>query len=215
MLINFTVDHFRSFGVEQTLNVVATALKDHSGHCVEIPGTEKSVLQVGVIYGANASGKSNLVKAMQFAQHMILERTSLKGIVQHRFRFVKKQKPASFEFRFLASGQVFVYGFTITQEAILEEWLDATSESGREVNVFTRRGQDIDIGRLRSFGEERAMLQRALRALKQLGVRDDQLLLNKIVEMPDQHRGDLLRRVVWWFAECLAIVQAESQFTPL
>jgi AAA15 family ATPase/GTPase len=215
VLINFTVDHFRSFGVEQTLNMVATALKDHPGHCVAIPGTEKSILQVGVIYGANASGKSNLVKAMQFAQNMILGRLTLKGIVQNRFRFVKKQKPASFEFRFLAGGQVFVYGLTITQEAILEEWLDAASESGREVNVFTRSGQDIDIGRQRSFGEERATLLRALRALKQLGVRDDQLLLNKIVELPDQHRGDLLSRVVWWFAECLTVVQAESQFMSL
>jgi AAA15 family ATPase/GTPase len=215
MLINFTVDHFRSFGLEQTLNMVATALKDHAGHCVEIPGTDKSVLQVGVLYGANASGKSNLVKAMLFAQHMIQGRTTLRAIVQNRFRFVKKLKPASFEFRFLACEQVFVYGFAITQEAIVEEWLDAASESGREVNVFTRRGQDIDIGRLRSFGEERATLQRALRALKQLGVRDDQLLLNKIVEMPDQHRGDLLSRVVWWFTQCLAVVQAEAQFAPL
>ena len=215
MLINFTVDYFRSFGVEQTLNMVATALKDHPGHCVEIPGTEKSVLQVGVIYGANASGKSNLVKAMLFAQQMILGRTTLKGLAQNRFRFVKKEKPASFEFRFLSSGQVFVYGFTTTQEAIVEEWLDATSESGREINVFTRRKQDIDIGRLRSFGENGATPRRALRALKELGVRNDQLLLNKIVELPDQRRGELLSRVVWWFAECLSVVPAESQYAPL
>jgi AAA15 family ATPase/GTPase len=215
MLINFTVDHFRSFGVEQTLDMLATALKDHSGHCVAIPGTKKSALQVAVVYGANASGKSNLVKAIQFAQHMIVGLTTLKGIVQNRFRFVKKRKPASFEFRFLADGQMFVYGFTITQEAILEEWLDATSESGHEVNVFTRREQNIDIGRPRSLGEERATLLKALRALKQLGVRDDQLLLNKIVELPDQHRGVLLSRVVRWFAECLIVVQPESKFTSL
>src|SRR5207248_2637643 len=87
--------------------------------------------------------------------------------------------------------------------------------SGREVNIFTRRKQDIGIGRLRSLGKERGTLLKALRALKQLGVRDDQLLLNKIVELPDEHRGDLLSRVVWWFAECLTVVQAESQFTPL
>ncbi len=135
MLINFTVEHFRSFGVEQTLNMVATTLKDHPGHCVAIPGTEKSVLQVGVIYGANASGKSNLIKAVMFAQAMILGRTSLGRLALNRFRFAKKKKPASFEFRFLADGQVFVYGFTITQDCILEEWLDAASGSGREVNV--------------------------------------------------------------------------------
>ncbi len=88
---------------------------------------------------------------MLFAQQMILGRTTLKVLAQDRFRFVKKEKPASFEFRFLSSGQVFVYGFTTTQEAIVEEWLDATSESGREINVFTRSKQDIDIGRLRFF----------------------------------------------------------------
>ncbi len=195
--------------------MVATALKDHPGHCVQIPGTEKSVLQVGVIYGANASGKSNLVKAMLFAQQMILGQRTLKSFVQHRFRFIKKQQPTSFEFRFFAGGQVFVYGFTITQEAILEEWLDARSESGREVHVFTRSRQEIHIGRVRAFGEKHATLQRALRALKQLGVRDDQLLLNKIVELSNQHRGDLLNRVVWWLTECLTVVEAESHFAPL
>jgi uncharacterized protein len=215
MLINFTIDHYRSFGVEQTLNMVATALKDHPGHCVPIPGTERSVLQVGVIYGANASGKSNLVKAILFAQLMILGRTSLARLALNRFRFVKKKKPASFEFRFVADGQVFVYGFTITQDAILEEWLDAASESGREVNVYTRSKEDIQIGRLRSFGKEGTSLRKALSALKLLGVRADQLLLNKIMDLPAQHRGELLTRVVWWFTECLTVIEAESEFTPL
>jgi AAA15 family ATPase/GTPase len=215
MLINFTVDHFRSFGVEQTLNMVATALRDHPGHCVAIPGTDKSVLQVGVIYGANASGKSNLVKAMKFAQRMILGETALTRLALNRFHLIQKKKPASFEFRFLANDQVFVYGFTITQDAILEEWLDATSESGREINVFSRNSQDIQIGRLRSFGKEATTLRKALGALKLLGVRDDQLLLNKILELPDKHRGDLLTRAGWWLTQCLTVVEAESTFAPL
>ncbi len=195
--------------------MVATVLKDHPGHCVVIPGTEKSVLQVGVIYGANASGKSNLVKAIMFAQLMILGRTSLAQLALNRFRFIKKKVPASFEFRFLADGKVFVYGFTITQDAILEEWLDVATESGREINVYTRSKADIQIGRLRSFGKEGAALRKALSALKLLGVRDDQLLLNKIMDLPDQHRGELLTRVGWWFAECLTVVEAESNFIPL
>src|SRR5205823_3423240 len=58
-------------------------------------------------------------------------------------------------------------------------------------------------------------LKKALGALKLLGVRDDQLLLNKIGDLPDQHRGDLLTLVVWWFSQCLNIIQAESEFTPL
>jgi AAA15 family ATPase/GTPase len=215
VLINFSVGHFRSFGVEQTLNMVATALKDHPGHCVPIPKTDQSVLQIGVAYGANASGKSNLVKAILFAQMLIAGRVNLGRLALDRFRFLKKKQPGSFEFRFLAAGQVFVFGFTITQDAILEEWLDATSESGREINIYTRDKQDIQIGRLRAFGKEGATLKKALGALKLLGVRDDQLLLNKIADMPHAHRGELLSRVVWWFTECLCVVQAESQFHSL
>ena len=195
--------------------MVASMLKEHPGHCVPIPNTDKSVLQVGVIYGANASGKSNMVKAIQYAQYLILGATTLSALALNRYRFLKKPKPASFEFRFLAGGQVFVYGFTITQDAIAEEWLDASSEAGREVNVFTREKTEIQIGRLRSFGKEGLVPKKALGALKLLGVRDDQLLLNRIVDLPEQHRGDLLNRVVWWFKDCLAIVGADSPFRPL
>lgn len=216
MLINFTVEHFRSFGTEQTLNLVATGLKDHPGHCVELPRATKDVLQVGVIYGANASGKSNLVKAMQFAQLMVLGQTSLARLALNRFRFIKRQQPASFEFRFLAGGRVFVYGFSATHEAVVEEWLDATAASGREVNVFTRDAQGIRPGKLRkSFGAEAPALRKALAALKHLGVRDDQLLLKTIQELPDQHRGELLTQAVWWFARCLTVIEAEAEFTPL
>lgn len=201
--------------MEQTLNMVATPLKDHPGHCVEIPGSDKSVLQIGVIYGANASGKSNLVKAMFFAQQMILGRTTLKGFAQNRFRFVKDEQPASFEFRFLSGGQVFVYGFTTTQEAILKEWLDVMSESNREINVFTRHEQEINFGRLRSLDENGTMLRKAMRALKELGVRNDQLLLTKIIELPEERRGEVLSRVVSWLSECLTIVPPGSQYAPL
>lgn len=215
MLINFTVEHFRSFGAEQTLNMVATALGDHPGHCAPIPGTDKKALQIGVLYGANASGKSNLVKAIQFARQMVLGRTSLKALALNRFRFTAKPKPTSFEFRFLARGRVFVYGFTATQDAVLEEWLDAASDSGREHPVFVRKKQDIKPGDLRPFGTEGKIIRKAVRALNLFGVRDDQLVLNKLAEMPDQHRGELFTAAAWWFAACLDIVQADSPFAPL
>ncbi len=152
---------------------------------------------------------------MLFAQQTILGRTTLKGLAQNRFRFVKKEKPTTFEFRFLSRGQVFVYGFTSTQEAVIEEWLDATSESGGEISVFTRRKQDIGLGKPSSLGGNKAAPWRALRALKELGIRNDQLLLNKIIELPEDRRGELLSRVVWWLAECLTVIPAESHFAPL
>ena len=62
MLISFSVSNFRSFGEEETLNMVASnKLADHPGHLVPIGTTGKSVLRSAVIYGANAAGKSKLI----------------------------------------------------------------------------------------------------------------------------------------------------------
>src|SRR5438874_844343 len=126
MLIDFTVQNFRSFGSEQTLNLVASSkIQDHKAHCIQIGLTGKQVLRAGVVYGANASGKSNLVRAILFAQSLIQGTGPFKRIALSQFRFCKQKKPSKFEFRFLAQGQLFVYGFEITEKAVAEEWLEA------------------------------------------------------------------------------------------
>jgi len=72
MLINFSVENFRSFGTEQTLNLIASGkLQDHREHRAVIAKTGKTLLRAGVVYGANAAGKSNLVLAILFAQSLI------------------------------------------------------------------------------------------------------------------------------------------------
>jgi hypothetical protein len=196
VLIHFTAENYRSFGEEQTLNLLATSLKDHPEHGVAIPGTDKSALPIGIIYGANASGKSNLVQAMLFGQSLVLGGTSIKALAQDRFRFVKKGQPTSLEFRFLSQGQVLTYGFTATAESIQEEWLDVTAESGREVSVFARTGSEIAVGELRASGARDPASLRTLKALQELGVRPDQLLLSKIVDLPEKRRGEILSGLV-------------------
>lgn len=216
VLINFSVANFRSFGAEQTLNLVASGkLKDHEDHCIAIGRTGKNVLRSGVVYGANAAGKSNLVRAILFAQGFIQGTISFVRLTLDHFRFSKKKKPSTFEFRYMVDGQLFVYGFSITAKEVIEEWLDAASEKGRDVNVFSRKGQDISVGNLKPFGSEGEASAKALKALKYFGARPDQLLLNKIVDQPEPHRGELLNRAAWWFTDCLTVVQADSSFHSL
>src|SRR6266852_7759124 len=101
MLINFSVENFRSFGAEQTLNLIASGkLQDHDDHQIPIGETGKSVLRTGDVYGANAAGKSNLVRAILFAQGLIMGTGQTRQIVLNQFRFRKEKKPSSFEFRF-------------------------------------------------------------------------------------------------------------------
>lgn len=216
MLINFSVENFRSFGAEQTLNLIASGkLQGHEDHQVPIDATGKNVLRTGIVYGANAAGKSNLVRAIFFAQSLIMGIGQPRQIALNEFRFRKEKKPSSFEFRFLADRQIFVYGFCIDQKSVVEEWLVATSHKHREVDVFSRNKQEITIGKLSSFGAEAETSKKALEAFLVLKPRPNQLLLNKIVELPGSSRGSLLDKVAWWFSDCLSVVQPRSDYQPL
>jgi len=216
MLINFSVENFRSFGEEQTLNLIASGkLQDHEDHRIPIADTGKNVLRTGVIYGANAAGKSNLVRAILFAQSLILGVGQLRHLALNQFRFRKQKGTSSFEFRFLVNGQIFVYGFEVNQKIVVEEWLEARPEKGKEVEVYSRKKQEITVGSLKAFGKAAEASKKALEAFLVLRPRPNQLLLNKIVELPSPSRGPLLERVAWWFTECLTAIQPSSSFGPL
>ncbi|MCA9124026.1 MAG: AAA family ATPase [Planctomycetaceae bacterium] len=218
MLINFSVENFRSFGTEQTLNLVASrAQKGPEDHCIDIAGVGERVLRAAVIYGANAAGKSNLVRAIDFARDLILEGPGpMKRIALNQFRFTaESDKPSSFEFRFLVGNRVYVYGFDVTKDEVAEEWLSATGASGRETDVFHRKGKKIEFANPKKFDEINPTSLDALKALKLLGVRPNQLLLNKIVDLDVERRGELLHEVVWWFTECLTVIPAAASFGPI
>ncbi len=218
MLINFSVENFRSFGDEQTLSLIASSAQTgHEAHCVPIPASDQQALRASVIYGANAAGKSNLVKAIDFARDLIIGGAGpRKRIALNQFRFTEDAaKPSSFEFRFMVAGRVFVYGFDITKEEVNAEWLSATTDSGRESDLFSRSGKKIEFGDFKKFGEEAVTSSEALKALKLLGVRPNQLLLNKIVDLDPEKRGTLLHNVVWWFTDCLVVISPDATFAPI
>ena len=68
MLISFSVENYRSFADEQTLSLEAVKDDAHSDHVVDCG--RFSLLKTAALYGANASGKSNLLKAFGFMQHL-------------------------------------------------------------------------------------------------------------------------------------------------
>src|SRR5687767_4794756 len=66
MLLRFAVSNYRSFDAEQELSMVASSLKDSESAVQEIPRTKVGALRVVAVYGANASGKSNVLRALHF-----------------------------------------------------------------------------------------------------------------------------------------------------
>jgi len=132
MLIEFRVGNFRSFREEQVLSMVAAG-RDRTLADNLIPCGTFELLKAAALYGANASGKSNLVKAFEVMRRFVV--TSATGMnVGERipgmtpFRLANSgllQEACSFELEVLLDGSRYQYGFTAGETRVHEEWLTA------------------------------------------------------------------------------------------
>ncbi|MDP5169692.1 MAG: ATP-binding protein [Bacteroidia bacterium] len=141
MLIRFSVENFLSFKELSQLSMIpgkGSSLAHHVRR--ENKRGDFSCLKSALIYGPNASGKSNLVKAMRFAQLMV-EQVARKGhvipVTPFRLDAETRDKPSRFEFEFKANETSYAYGFLLNRESILEEWLCEIHKS-TEKTLFER-----------------------------------------------------------------------------
>jgi len=153
MIVEFTVENFRSFKEKQTFSLLATKNKELlDSNTFEIDKKQR-LLKSAVIFGANASGKSNFFKALvcflKFAVWSGPRKQAGDSIEIDFFYFSKQteQGPASFELIFYLKNTDgknirYRYGYTITHEEVIAEYLFAVYNT-REVTLFTREKQDI------------------------------------------------------------------------
>ena len=154
MLLRIAVSNFRSIRDEQELSLVASqAIKDDPQALIETPALRKDkVLPAALIYGANASGKSNVVEALRFMCRMVLDsHTDLKPgapLGRPPFRLAPgwPEKESRFDLTFVHEGVRYQYGFTALDDRFGSEWLYAWP-SGSRRELFKREGQEFSFGR--------------------------------------------------------------------
>lgn len=215
MLISFSVSNFRSFGEEVTLDMIAsTKLTDHTNHLIQIDKTDKHLVRTAMLYGPNAAGKSNLIKAMDYAQTLICAGSQGHFADPKPFRFDRSMaaKPSSFEFRFMVGSEIFTYGFDVGRCGIVGEWLSAHRGS-REKDIFVRNenGQTQVGDAPTSFFADDAEMQHILSVLSQLPIRPTQLFLSRASSLPEESLGATLCGVIEWLKEDLIILEAEAR----
>ena len=135
MLIEFKVTNFRSIREQQTLSLVAAKSDKALPECVidrDLPGLGGvRYLKGAAIYGANASGKSNILKAIKFVADFVrhsavgLHPDGFTGAEPFRLDNNSPGKPSEFELTFVAAGVRYVFGFAVTSERVLHEYLIA------------------------------------------------------------------------------------------
>jgi uncharacterized protein len=172
MLIEFSVGNYRSFKEKVTFSMVAANLvsqdKSLDSNNVFAVDEELSLVKSAAIYGANASGKSNLAKALQFMKWFMVnsskETQSNEQIFVDKFRLSTEteNQPSFFELVFMVGGQQHRYGFTANQERVISEWLFYIPES-RETRLFERENGKFNISKTyKSSGVEERTRNNAL-----------------------------------------------------
>ena len=153
MLLRFAVANHLSIREKQELSFAASSLRDRSDgliDCKTVPSG--SVLPAIVIYGANASGKSNLVNAIAAMQGMVLWSHTRGepggGVPRDAFKLdpTCSQTPSRFEIDFVIDDVRYHYGFETTDEAFVAEWLYAFPGSHRR-RMFERENSIFNFGR--------------------------------------------------------------------
>lgn len=142
MLIQFSAKNYLSLKEKVVLSMLASNDTEHSDHL--IPSQKKeSYLKTAVIYGVNASGKSNVLNAFWFMVNYVLtshEKQLHKLIDRSPFKFDKTtlEKPSDFEVIFTVDDIRYAYGFSVTDKEVVEEYL-YYYPNGRQAIIFERR----------------------------------------------------------------------------
>ena len=193
MLIEFTVGNYRSFNEPMTLSMEATKLHDNEEidrNNIFETGKHR-LLRSAAIYGHNASGKSNLVKAMMFMRHFVVSSASKyqegDTIPIKRFTLSAnvENAPAFFQTTFLIDNIQYRYGFELDEDSVHSEWLYRKEK--RETPLFTRDRGDFYISS--SFQKEAGNIDEI--------TRDNALFLSALA----QWKSPIAKILLEWFTK--------------
>lgn len=145
MLIQFKVANYRSIKGQVVLSMLASKEQEHDEHVIDA-GNKGCYLKSSIIYGANASGKSNLLLAFYFMVNYVLTSHEKQlniptGRIPFKFDSDTPEEPSVFEVVFTADQTKYVYGFSANDQKIIDEYL-YYYPNGRKAVVFERSNTD-------------------------------------------------------------------------
>ena len=213
MLVEFCAKNFRSLRDEQVLSLVASKDKTLQDTHTLSTGLKAapSLLRSAVVYGANASGKSNLIKAFQYMRGVVLESATViqpgqtYSVQPFRLDDRFSTEPTEFEVTFILDDVRYQYGFAMNAQRIVREYL-LVYKAFKPQRWFDRHF-DAESGKdVYDFGP-------GLKGAKNLwegATRSNALFLSMAVQL----NSETLRPVFDWFSTGLVIFNEQAQLNP-
>ena len=152
MLIRFSFKNFKSFKNENCLDMEATSLKEHEYNIAKIENGD--YLKIAAIYGANASGKTNVLQAFSYMKKRILvsddSKVNSPMSEENIYSFLINNNPISLEVEILAkNNKIYKYGFEILKDKIISEWL-YEKRINKFYEIFERNGNNVQIMKVKN-----------------------------------------------------------------
>ncbi len=201
MLISFTVENYRSICSPVTLSMEATGLTGHENtNLLKSDKNNKPLLKSAVVYGANASGKSNIIKALSFMRFLVLTSAKESGGVDKikvdpfLLDSSSSDKPLFFEILFIYNRVKYRYGFEVSTDRINSEWLFLRPDQ-RETKLFTRENDKLDISN--KFTEGKTWQE--LVGKSGLKLRENALFVSLLGQIFGDSPNVISRHVISWF----------------
>jgi uncharacterized protein len=220
MLITFKISNFLSFDTQIEFLMQGGTVRELSHHLIKGKGrNEVDILKSAILYGANASGKSNFIKAIAFAKQVILNGLNKIVTENKHFRLDKTniEKPTQFEFEFKHHGKMYAYGVVLSlkHRKIKEEWLfellKTTDKPIFERKVLPNGKSEIEIS-LKLDAESSKRF-----AVYKKDVKDTQLFLSEINDKNIDEIPNIqpFTTTFDWFKNDLIIIYPDSKFQGL
>lgn len=196
MLIEFSVGNYLSFKTVTKFSMLATNLSEFRD--TNVAKTDKyDVLKCAAIYGANASGKSNLLKAMEKMKEIITMSTKRNStdelaITPFLFSTETDNAPSFFEVVIMIDSMLYRYGFETTNTNITSEWLFETKKRTEKL-LFMREN---DIFEIKSgFKEGKGLEKKTLHNMP-------------FIARVDQDNGEIAKKIIRWFDSKFKLVNS-------
>lgn len=203
MLVSFSFENWMSFRDKVTISAVAGR---QVGHIERVPFVEKykiHILPVLAIYGGNASGKSNIFKALEFAKDLIRKGKEIDEEIDVQPFLLEPEfieRPSRFWFEILVNDKIYGYSFAVTREAVREEKL-VEIRPASEKTLYERKGNNRFVVHSKNAG---------VRAVERMTRKNQLFLTNCMLLNEDEYKG------IWeWFRYWLRLISPESVFGHL
>lgn len=211
VLVRFTVENFLSFNGEQEFSMNTGKATTFENRIIKKP--EQSILKFAALYGANASGKTNLVKAIDFSRRVIINGINDLNTSEKHYKLQKgnEEIPTKFEFDIMIDDKYYGYGYSVNlkEKKVLNEWLVELKKEGDEV-IFERESASNYLNHELKFesAEEKNKFDLQLELVNDI---ENVLLLSEISRRKNNPETlKILEKVYKWFKNDLVVIYPNS-----